>query len=92
MIMGCIVNVLTLYYLRKSPTISFLSAYPYMITNSKFSLVCAGTEWGCERHPTSIKAFGVVYGSFLFLFGKLFYDSVIKAGRQKRDRVAKKVQ
>lgn len=41
-----------------------------------------GTD--CIRYPISIQLFGMVYGSFILLFGKLFYDSVIKAGRRQR--------
>jgi len=47
--------------------------------------------YGCVRYPISIQVFGVVYGSFFLLFGKLFYDSVIKKGRTQRQKLEKKV-
>ncbi|ODM97555.1 putative fatty acid elongation protein 3 [Orchesella cincta] len=40
----------------------------------------------CVRYPISIQAFSLVYGSFIFLFGKLFYDSVIKSGRRRTEK------
>ncbi|CAL8091684.1 unnamed protein product [Orchesella dallaii] len=40
----------------------------------------------CIRYPVSIKAFSLVYGSFILLFGKLFYDSVIKSGRRQKEK------
>lgn len=47
--------------------------------------------YDCVRHPTSIRAFMLVYATFLVLFGKLFVDSVLLKGRQRRDRPAKKI-
>lgn len=44
----------------------------------------------CVRYPLSIKLFGMVYGSFLILFGKLFYDAVIKSGRRKDAKIQPK--
>jgi len=56
------------------------------------SLFIQKLGYGCVRYPISIQLFGLVYGSFLFLFGNLFYDSVIKKGRMKRDKLGEKVE
>ena len=41
----------------------------------------------CVRDPFTIKVFNMVYGSFILLFGKLFYDSVLRAGREKKEKM-----
>jgi len=48
------------------------------------SLVLLKLGYDCVRYPTSIKAFNLVYGSFILLFGKLFYESVMKSGRGQK--------
>lgn len=45
----------------------------------------------CVRDPFTIKVFNMVYGSFILLFGKLFYDSVYKAGREKKEKMKMKM-
>ncbi|CAL8091674.1 unnamed protein product [Orchesella dallaii] len=43
------------------------------------------TGYNCPRHPLSIKVFCFVYGSFILMFGKLFYDLVIKSKWKLKD-------
>lgn len=68
--------------------------YPFIISTSahyQIILTFWFTETGqdCIRYPVSIQVFSLVYGSFILLFGKLFYDSVIKAGRRHRAKQTK---
>ncbi|CAL8146036.1 unnamed protein product [Orchesella dallaii] len=48
------------------------------------SMLIQKSGYECARYDSSIKAFAILYGSFLILFGKLFYDSVLKSGRSRR--------
>ncbi|CAL8091681.1 unnamed protein product [Orchesella dallaii] len=41
--------------------------------------------YDCIRYPLSTNVFAFVYGTFIVLFGKLFYDSVIKSGRKLKE-------
>jgi elongation of very long chain fatty acids protein 6 len=59
-------------------------------TVNMLSLLFQRLGYECVRYPISIQLFGLVYGSFLLLFGNLFYDSVIKKGRMKRDGLVEK--
>jgi len=40
----------------------------------------------CSRHPVSIKVFALVYGSFVILFGRLFYEAFF-LGKRKTKKV-----
>jgi len=45
----------------------------------------------CVRHPLSIQLFGLLYGSFLLLFGKLFYDYIFEKRRRKNGKLETKM-
>lgn len=89
MIIGFAVNILSVYWLSKlmkQVKIKMLSiSNEIVITNwNLFNVLEIGYD--CARDPFTIKFFAGVYGSFIILFGKLFYESVIKAGRQKKEK------
>lgn len=40
----------------------------------------------CHRHPFSIKMILLAYGSFVILFGELFYSLVLKKKKKENER------
>ncbi|CAL8091678.1 unnamed protein product [Orchesella dallaii] len=90
------------YFALRAIGVKIPSYVANFITTMQFSQMLIGfavnmASWyfqhngyDCERHPLSIKIFVFVYGTFIFLFGKLFYDSVIKSGRKQKEKTKSK--
>ncbi|CAL8127948.1 unnamed protein product [Orchesella dallaii] len=86
------------YFALRAVGLSLPSPLVNLITSLQFTQMLVGfcvntSSWyfyssgyDCVRYPISIKAFVLVYGSFILLFGRLFYNSVIKKGRMLRKR------
>ncbi|ODM97560.1 putative fatty acid elongation protein 3 [Orchesella cincta] len=87
-----------LYFALRAISVKIPSYVANFITTIQFSQMLVGfvvnmASWylqhngyGCVRYPLSINVFGFVYGTFILLFGKLFYDSVIKSGRKLKQK------
>ncbi|CAL8091666.1 unnamed protein product [Orchesella dallaii] len=86
------------YFALRALGVKIPSYISNLITTLQLSQMIIGlgvnmTSWylqhngyNCSRHPLSIKLFCFVYGTFILLFGKLFYDSVIKKGRKLKEK------
>ncbi|ODM97553.1 Elongation of very long chain fatty acids protein 6 [Orchesella cincta] len=98
-VLNCMVHALMYpYFSLRAVNVKVPVYVANIITTLQFSQMLIGfsvnmTSWylrhngyDCARDPLSINVFAFVYGSFILLFGKLFYDSVIKSGRKLKEK------